>query len=95
MADYRELCPSSTIFPKLHYLEEHVVDFIQRWKVGPGMMGEHGGESMHCLFSALQVRFASTPDVVMRYQNMLKQHLVSVNPNLPAAPEPARKKKKV
>ena len=59
------------------------------------MMGEHGGESVHRLFNALQVRFASTPDVVMRYRNMLKQHLVSVNPNLPAAPEPARKKKKV
>ena len=43
--DYRELCPQSTVFSELHYLEEHIVKFVPKWIIGPGMMGEHGGEA--------------------------------------------------
>ena len=32
MKDYRRLCPDASVFPKLHYLEDHVVQFIRRWK---------------------------------------------------------------
>ena len=45
LLDYRELCPQSTVFSELHYLEEHIVKFVPKWKAGPGMMGEHGGEA--------------------------------------------------
>ena len=45
--DYSELCPQSTVFSELHYLEEHIVKFVPKWKIGPGMMGKHGGESIY------------------------------------------------
>ena len=53
MASFRRLCPEESVFPKLHYLEDHLVSFIRKWLVGPGMMGEHGGESIHHLFNKL------------------------------------------
>ena len=46
---YREELPAESVFPKLHYLEDHIVPFVRQWKVGPGILGEHGGESIHRL----------------------------------------------
>ena len=57
--DYRELCPQSTVFSELHYLEEHIVKFVPKWKVGPGMMEEHGGESIYHQFNLLRNRCSS------------------------------------
>ena len=94
MKDYRRLCPDASVFPKLHYLEDHVVQFIRRWKVGPGTMGEHGGESIHHQFNKLTQRFSSIPHPATRCYHTLKEHLTAVNPSLPAAPQPARKKRK-
>ena len=32
MATYRRLCPEESVFPKLHYTEEHIVEFVkERW----------------------------------------------------------------
>ena len=57
--DYRELCARSTVFSELHYLKEHMVKFVPKWKVGPGMMGEHGGESIYHQFNLLRNRSAA------------------------------------
>ena len=57
--DYRELCPQSTVFSELHHLEEHIVNFVPKWKIGPCMMGEHGGESIYHQFNLLGNRFSS------------------------------------
>ena len=37
---YRSMFPESTITPKLHFLEDHVVPFIRQWKLGLGVMAE-------------------------------------------------------
>ena len=66
LSDYRELCPSSSVFPKLHYLEDHVVRFIWKGKVGPGMMAEHGGKSVHRLFNELGDRYKNMPNPASR-----------------------------
>ena len=95
LADYRELCPTSSIFPKLHSLEDHVVSFVRKWKVGPGMMGEHGAESIHHLFNKLGERYCGMMrSAATRLSHTLKQHLLEANPDMPSPPEPARKKRK-
>ena len=38
---------SSTVTPKLHMLEELVVPWVQKWRVGIGLLGEQGAESIH------------------------------------------------
>ena len=47
MSSYREFFPNATILPKMHILEDHVVEWMKRWKIGAGLMGEQGAESIH------------------------------------------------
>ena len=72
--DYSELCPQSTVFSELHYLEEHIVKFVPKWKVGPGMMGEHGGESIYHQFNLLRNRFSSIPEAPSQFYHTLEEH---------------------
>ena len=51
MAYLREHFPEINISPKLHMLEEHMIPFISKWKVGCGFFGEQGGESIHAAFN--------------------------------------------
>lgn len=50
MSFYRDSFPHATVTPKLHMLEDHVVHFLSKWKVGFGFMGEQGAESIHARF---------------------------------------------
>ena len=47
MECYRTEWPNGTIPPKLHMLEDHATDFVEKWKTGFGMYVEQGGESIH------------------------------------------------
>ena len=86
--DYRELCPQSTVFSELHYLEKHIVKFVPKWKVSPGMMGEHGGESIYHQFNLLRNRFSSIPEAASRSYHTLEEHHLT---DCHSAPQPARK----
>ena len=35
-----------TVIPKMHMPEKHVVDWLDEWQVGLGLMGEQGAESI-------------------------------------------------
>ena len=51
MEYYRTEWPNGSIPPKLHMLEDHATDFVEKWKTGFGMYGEQGGESIHNEFN--------------------------------------------
>ena len=53
LCHYQASFPSATITPKLHMMEDHVVDFVSQWRVGIGMLGEQGAESIHTVFNQL------------------------------------------
>ena len=53
--------PDSSVTPKMHILEEHVVLFIQKWRVGLSMMGEQGAESIYARFNALERTYSLLP----------------------------------
>ena len=40
LSHYHTTFPRATVTPKLHMMEDHVVDFIDNWRVGIGMLGE-------------------------------------------------------
>ena len=42
MEYYRTEWPNGTIPPKLHMLEDHATDFVEKWKTGFGMYGVQG-----------------------------------------------------
>lgn len=61
-------------------LEDHVVDFIKKWKIGLGMYGEQGGESIHAEFNQLRKMYVSVPSRKDQLCYMLQQHHMKVRP---------------
>ena len=59
--------PHSCI-PKLHVLEEHVAPFIRQWRVGLGMLGEHGVEGIHARFNTLERTYSNMSIRLQRLQ---------------------------
>ena len=39
--------PNGTIPPKLHMLQGHATDFVEKWKTGFGIYAEKGGDVIH------------------------------------------------
>ena len=77
---YRSTFPESTITPKLHFLEDHVVPFIHQWKFGLGVMAEQGAESIHARFNQLQRTYANMTNKVERLKCMVLEHFRQVCP---------------
>ena len=43
---------SSSFIPKMHFLEDHVVPWMKKWKVGLSFHGKQGAESIHAAFKS-------------------------------------------
>ena len=48
---YRDVFPEASITPKLHILEDHMVNFLRNWRVGCGLLDERGSESIHKVYN--------------------------------------------
>ena len=57
---YRDSFPDSSMTPKMHFLEEHVVPWICHWRVGLSFHGEQGAESIHAKFNDLSRAHSSS-----------------------------------
>ena len=51
---YRDVFPEASIKPKLHILEDHMVNFLRNCRVGCGLLGEQGAESIHKVYNQLK-----------------------------------------
>ena len=74
MEYFRTTFPSQSVTPNLHMLEDHVVDFINKWKFGLGMYGEQGGESIHPEFTRFKKTYASVRPNAARVKVMLEHY---------------------
>lgn len=72
--------PIENISPKLHMLEDHVLDFIHLWKTGFGFYGEQGGESIHHEFKRMKNRYSNVKNPVDRLRYLMNQHLLATYP---------------
>ena len=80
--------------PKLHMLEDHVVDFIKQWRVGLGLMGEQGAESIHTRFNQLERTYSNMRNEVDRLKAIMEEHYRQVCPeNIVKQPVPKRRRK--
>ena len=86
--------PNATVFPKLHMLEDHIVTFIQLWRVGLGMLGEQGAESIHTRFNQLEWTYASMRNGVERLKSMVAEHFRQVCPDNIVKQPPQKKMKR-
>lgn len=72
----------------MHILEDHVLDFVSKFKVGLGFLGEQGGESIHNKFNQLERTMSCMPNPLQRFEAVLKEHHRQTFPgNIAKAPK--------
>ena len=87
MRYYRENFPDASITPKMHMMEKHLLPQIQTWKVGMGVLGEQGAESIHACFNLLERSYAGIPNKKDRLLRVMQEHFLKIDPeNLVLAP---------
>lgn len=95
MEEYREAFPHATIIPKLHMLEDHIVPFLKKWRIGMGLLGEQGAESIHARFNSIKRNYSNMPNPVERLECVMAEHLRQVCPdNIVRMPPPKKRAKK-
>ena len=94
MRFYREAFPKATVHPKMHFLEEHVVLWLKKRKIGFGFMGEQGAESIHAYFNTLHQSYHSIPDPIQRMEHTMREHFLHIAP-ANVATKPAIKRRKL
>ena len=93
MAYYRKEFPNATVTPKLHILEDHMIPWLQKCKVGFGLLDEQGAESIHAKFNTLKSSYRTMPDKVERLKQLMKEHYLHIAPENIALRPPIKKKK--
>ena len=94
MAFFRYTYPEATVPIKMHLLEDHTAQWANSNHVGFGLLGEQGAESFHAKFNQLGLVFAPIKDRVQNLKCIMKEHLLSIEPQLVAAiPPPAKRVK--
>ena len=91
---YRENFSHASILPKMHILEDHVVPWMCRWKVGSGVMGEQGAECVHAHINQLERTYQGIPDDVDRLKYIFKEQALESDPSLTSLRPPLKKRKK-
>lgn len=61
---YRSQFPSSTVLPKMHMVEDHVIPWLKQWHLGAGLMGEQGAESIHAHINKLEKDYSGISNSV-------------------------------
>ena len=83
MSYYRTTFPEATVLPKMHILEDHVVDWIRKWEIGSGLMGEQGAESIHAHLNLLEAQFRGIRTVKVYCTRVQSQSRGSPSTELP------------
>ena len=95
MSFYRTTFPDSTVLPKMHIMEDHVIDWLLRWHLGAGLMGEQGAESLHAHLMRLERTYQGVANEVDRLKYIFKEHILESAPSLVTLrPPPAKRRKK-
>ena len=81
---YRENFPRASILPKMHLLEDHMVDWLRQFHMAPGIMGEQGAESVHAHLNDLVRSYATMPNKLERLKQLFSMYQVETDPSLQA-----------
>ncbi|KAL5496438.1 hypothetical protein EMCRGX_G012721 [Ephydatia muelleri] len=80
---------------KMHILEMHVNEWMEAYNAGFALMGEQGTEAIHAHFNKLYRTYGCMANKVERLKCIMKEHYLSVCPNLNALrPEVRARKRK-
>ena len=90
---YRTSFPHATIIPKLHLLEDHVLPWVRRWRVGSGLMGEQGTEQILVHIHRLETVYSGIADLLQCLKYIIHEHMLQTAPALTTLQPPPPKKK--
>ena len=93
MVFYRDNFKESTVTPKLHMLEEHVIPWLRQWRIGFGFMGEQGAEGIHAAINKITSAYLNISNRVERLRGILTEHHRQICPHLTSC-QPAIKRRK-
>ena len=82
LSHYRSSFPHATVLPKMHILEDHVIPWLKKWRVGAGLMGEQGAESLHSHLHKLERDYAGIVNSVDRLKYIFKMYNIETCPQL-------------
>lgn len=74
--------PKATIIPKMHLLEDHMVDWMKRFHLGPGLMGEQGAESIHAHLNRLEATYGGMRNKLDRLKHIFQMYSIETAPSL-------------
>ena len=94
MAFYRKSFPESSVLPKMHILEDHVVPWARKWKIGAGLLGEQGAESIHAHINRLDRQFNGIVNPLDRLKYIITEHNLESSPRLNSLQPTPKKYKK-
>ena len=94
MAFYRLNFRESTVTPKMHMLEEHLIPWLRQWRIGLGFMGEQGAEGIHAAINSITPSYLNIADQVERLRGILLEHHRQICPHLTSC-QPAIKRRKL
>lgn len=78
----REKFPKATILPKIPLLEDHMLDWLRKYHLGAGLMGEQGAESIHAHLNRLESTYSSNPNRVDRLKYFFRMYNLETEPSL-------------
>ena len=80
MKCFRLNFPKERITPKMHIFEYHIIEFLQKWKMGCGFYGEQGGEAVHQEFNKMIRPYGYIRNRLDRLKYMMDMHMLSTAP---------------
>jgi len=95
MEFFRQSFPKATVPIKMHILEDHATPWADSTHVEFGLLGEQGAESIHAKFTRLGLAYTAITDRVKHLMCIVKEHLISIAPQVVAAVPPPQKRKKI
>ena len=78
--EYYRQCFPNLLIPKHHFLEDHVIDWIEKWYFGMGFHGEQGGESIHREFNRIQRNMCHVTNHTKKLLFIMREHHTLTNP---------------
>lgn len=76
----------------MHVLEDHFIPWIRRWRLGSGLMGEQGAESIHAHLMKLERTHQSIPNDLDRLKYIFKEQTLESSPALTSLRPPLKKR---
>lgn len=84
---------TSTVLPKMHMMEDHLIPWMRKWKMGAGLMGEHGAESIHAHIRRLQETYSGIPNEVEKLKHIFNMYTLETTPSLTSLRPQIKKRK--